>query len=328
MVEQTQHQTVDALDRRIIGALQVDGRASWRRIAAALDEPERTVARHGARLLEQRVVVVTGLGVRGGAVLVRGQCLQAAARVAAGALARHPDTTFAYMLTGAADCLAEVMCPAGRLATLTLDELPGIPGLVQSTTLPVLRYFRTVHDWQPGILTAAEADAVREYPPLTPLPTDDRVAGLGREERTMLRALALDGRRTHEEIARIAGVSEPTARRRVDWMRRTGALHIRAVVDPAVIGLPVQAILWVKATPAKVEAVGEALLVSPLVRYVAAVMGEHQIVVDVTVPDRTALYEFVTRAPWVRHTEAIETSLVIRTLKRSGVLSDAAPEFA
>lgn len=326
MPSHQRHRPVDALDRRIIGALQVDGRASWRRIAAALDEPERTVARHGARLLEERVVVVTGLGVRGGAVLVRGQCLQAAARVAAGALARHPDTTFAYMLTGAADCLAEVMCPADRLAALTLDELPGIPGLVQSSTLPVLRYFRTIHDWQPGILTDAEADTIREYPQLTPLPPEDRVIGLSREERTMLRALGEDGRRTHEEIARIAGVSEPTVRRRVDWMRRSGVLHIRAVVDPAVLGLPVQAILWVKAAPTKVEAVGETLLSSPLVRYVAAVMGEHQIVADVTVPDRTALFEFVTRSPWVRHTESIETSLVIHTLKRSGVLSEGTVE--
>ncbi|WP_436774848.1 Lrp/AsnC family transcriptional regulator [Yinghuangia sp. YIM S09857] len=326
MSNQPPHRPIDALDRRIIGALQIDGRASWRRIAAALGEPERTVARHGARLLEQRVVVVTGLGVRGGAVLVRGQCLRAAAREAVGALARHPDTTFAYMLTGTADCLAEVMCPTGRLATLTLDELPGIPGLVQNTTLPVLRYFRTVHDWQPGILTDTEAEAVREYPTPPPLPTDDRIAELAREERTILRALASDGRRTHEEIARIAGVSEPTARRRVDWMRRTGALHIRAVVDPGVLGLPVQAFLWIKTTPAQVEAAGEALLASPLVRYAAAVMGEHQLVADVSLPDRTALYEFVTSAPWVRHTEAIETSMVIHTLKRSGVLSEAPPE--
>ncbi|WP_159061233.1 AsnC family protein, partial [Streptomyces europaeiscabiei] len=35
----------DSLDRRIISALQIDGRAAWHRIAAALGEPERTVAR-------------------------------------------------------------------------------------------------------------------------------------------------------------------------------------------------------------------------------------------------------------------------------------------
>lgn len=56
---------LDALDRRIAAALQIDGRASWRRIASALGEPERKVARRGLRLLESGRVSVTGLVVRG-----------------------------------------------------------------------------------------------------------------------------------------------------------------------------------------------------------------------------------------------------------------------
>jgi DNA-binding Lrp family transcriptional regulator len=41
---------LDELDRRIVGALQIDGRASWRRIAEVLGEPERTIARRGSAL--------------------------------------------------------------------------------------------------------------------------------------------------------------------------------------------------------------------------------------------------------------------------------------
>lgn len=299
----------------------MDGRASWRRIAAALGEPERTVARHGTRMLEERTVVVTGAVAHGSAALIRARCVQAATRVAAGALAHRRDTTFTYVLTGTADCLAEVLSPDDRLASIALDELPGTPGLVQCTTLPVLRYFRTVHEWQPGLLTAAEVEAVREYPSMTPSSTDHRASELGREEKEILRALAEDGRLSHDAIARLVGVSEPTARRRVDWLRRNGVVHIRAVVAPEVLGLPVEAILWIRVPPVRVDEVGEALLGSPWVRYAAAVMGEHQIVADVTVPDRFALYEFVTRAPWVAHVESVETSLVIHSLKRSGVLS-------
>ncbi|MDI2132106.1 Lrp/AsnC family transcriptional regulator [Yinghuangia seranimata] len=316
--------TVGELDRRIIGCLQVDGRASWRRIAAALGEPERTVARHGTRLLADRTVVVTGLSIHGEASLLRAACMQAATRVAAASLARRDGVTFTYMLTGSADCVAEIMCPAGRLGELLLDEIPGIPGLTQFTSLPILRYFRTVHEWQPGLVTPAEAEAVRGYPAITPVPSDQRIASLSREERQILRALATDGRRTHDEIARLVGLSEPTVRRRVDYLRREGHVHFRAVVDPAALGLPVEAILWIKAAPTRVPQLGDALLLSPNVRYAAAVMGEHQVVADVTVADRAALYAFVTEAPWVRHAENVETSLVVRALKRSGILDHRA----
>jgi hypothetical protein len=41
---------LDPRERRIVVALQLDGRSSWRRIAEVLDEPERTVARRGGEL--------------------------------------------------------------------------------------------------------------------------------------------------------------------------------------------------------------------------------------------------------------------------------------
>ncbi|MFC9256255.1 AsnC family transcriptional regulator [Amycolatopsis thailandensis] len=61
----------DPLDRRVIGAPQVDGRASWRRIAEVLDAPERTVARRGARLLENGIVTVIAVTPYGVPMLVR-----------------------------------------------------------------------------------------------------------------------------------------------------------------------------------------------------------------------------------------------------------------
>ncbi|MBC8092790.1 MAG: AsnC family protein, partial [Pseudonocardia sp.] len=53
--------TLDALDRRIVGALQVDGRLTWDRIAEVLDEPAGVVARRGQRLLGGGTVQVIGV---------------------------------------------------------------------------------------------------------------------------------------------------------------------------------------------------------------------------------------------------------------------------
>ncbi|MER7185249.1 Lrp/AsnC family transcriptional regulator, partial [Streptomyces hyaluromycini] len=65
---------MDPLDLRVIAALQVNGRASWRSVAQALGEGERTVARRGTRLLESGLVRVVGLENFAETVVVRLRC--------------------------------------------------------------------------------------------------------------------------------------------------------------------------------------------------------------------------------------------------------------
>ncbi|MCI2420768.1 Lrp/AsnC family transcriptional regulator [Saccharopolyspora sp. K220] len=307
---------LDELDRRIVAALQVDGRASWRRIAGVLGEPERTIARRGTRLLRSGIVVVTGMSRSGDPMLLRIGCAQGMVRTVVRALAQRADTTFVYALTGTLDCIAEVI--TSRLDAVLLDELPATPGLVSCSTHPVLRYFRTVHQWQPGLLTDAEVAELREFESVTASPPREGV-GDSREDRLILQALAEDGRRTHEDLGHIAGISEATARRRVERLRQSGRVLVRAVVEPDALGLPVEAVLWIRTRPAQVEATGQALLRSPLVRYAAATTGEYQVCADVTVPDRAALYEFVTAGQWLSGVRSVEPFIVVSARKRSGV---------
>nr|WP_181512590.1 Lrp/AsnC family transcriptional regulator [Streptomyces sp. SID8367] len=312
---------MDALDRRIVAALQIDGRASWRRIATALGEPERKVARRGLRLLESGAVAVRGLVVRGETVILRMNCRPGAVRDTAVATARRDDAIFSYVLAGAADCVAELQCQPGELARLALDEVPALPGLVAQQVSPVLRYFRTVHEWSPGILGDDETAALVGE---TARPVDDIgvpavLDGLAPDEHAILRALAEDGRSTHDELAAVAGVSVATARRRVESLTRQGVVSIRAAVEPALLGLPVEALLWIRTRPDEVEEVGRLLVESPLVRYAAVVMGEHQILVDVTQPSKQALHAFLTESAWVRRAEAVQSHLVVEAWKRSGV---------
>ncbi|WP_307804934.1 Lrp/AsnC family transcriptional regulator [Streptomyces sp. VRA16 Mangrove soil] len=319
---------LDALDRRIVAALQIDGRASWRRIASALGEPERKVARRGLRLLESGAVVVRGLVVRGETVILRMNCRPGAVRDTAVAAARRDDAIFSYVLAGAADCVAELQCRPGELGRLMLDEVPALPGLVEQQVSPVLRYFRTVHEWSPGILGDAEVEALggTAARPVDGVEVPD--VEIGPDEAAILRALAEDGRRTHDELAAVAGVSVATARRRVEALTRQGLVSIRAAVEPALLGLPVEALLWIRTRPDEVEAVGRLLVESPLVRYAAVVMGEHQLLVDVTQPSKGDLHAFLTEAPWVRRAEAVQSHLVVEAWKRSGVPTRGVSSFS
>ncbi|MEV7548630.1 Lrp/AsnC family transcriptional regulator [Amycolatopsis sp. NPDC089917] len=312
---------MDPLDLRVVGALQVDGRASWRRIAEVLGAPERTVARRGARLLENGTVTVIAVTPHGVPMLVRARSRPGLARTAGTALARRPETSFCYLLTGQAEVVAEVRCSRERLAVYVSEELAATPGLHEVTADPITRYHRTVHEWQPGILTPEEAAALAGPPRPTPRPRSPDGDVLTAEERALVRALREDGRRTHEELARLAGVSESTVRRRVESLRRSGKMYIRAVVEPAVLGLPIEALLWIRSRPSDVDELGRELLASPYVRYAAATMGEHQMMADVTLPDVEALHRFVAGSAWSRLAVSVHTGLVTKGLKRSSVLT-------
>lgn len=318
----------DSLDRRIISALQIDGRASWHRIATALGEPERTVVRRGTRLLDSGLVRIGAMAVRGRSTVLGVRCAPGQARVVATALARRPDCVFAHVLTGTWDCVAEVQCPRDRLAGLVMDELPGLPGVVRTLTLPVLRHVRTIREWHAGLLTEAEIAALTDGTPTGAAPASADVSppfdGAGepsRADRLLVNALAEDGRCTFDELARVAGVSEATARRRLGALRRTGRIRVRAVIEPVLLGLPVEAVLWVRAVPSEVDAVTAALAGSPHVRYVSFVSGERQLLVLTAFPDEAALHDFVTRSPWLREAASVDVSMVLGSLKRGGMLA-------
>ncbi|TPQ22108.1 Lrp/AsnC family transcriptional regulator [Streptomyces sporangiiformans] len=331
----------DSLDRRIISALQIDGRASWHRIATALGEAERTVVRRGTRLLDSGLVRIGAMALHGRSTVVGVRCAPGQARVAASALARRSDCVFTHVLTGSPDCVAELLCPREQLPSLVMDELPGLPGMVETFTLPVLRHIRTIREWHSGLLTDDEIAALARLRPsdhsASPsppssgdvpsssaedvLPPADMAHGISRPDRLLLNALAEDGRCTYEELGRVAGVSEATARRRLGALRREGRVRIRAVIEPALLGLPVEAMLWVRAAPAKAEAVAAALADSVHVRYASFVTGERQILVLAALPSESALYDFVTRGPWLRDVASVDTSLVIGSLKRGGMLA-------
>ena len=311
---------LDEIDRKIVCALQIDERASWRRIAEVLGEPERTVSRRGTALLGSGIVVVSAWSTPGPAAIVSVTCTPQTVRIAAVALARRSDTTFTYTLTGHVDCVTEIRTPAGSLPTLLFDDLPGTPGIVGMSTLPVMKYYRTGFEWHPNFLSPKQVAELRDFVP-PPQSPNDFTKILGSTDRAILRLLAGDGRLPNDKLARAAGISEPTARRRVDDLRRSGAIAMRAVIDPAHLGLPVEAILWIKAAPGEIDTIGEALLTHPGMRYIAAITGEYQIVADLIVASKEELHTVITQSPMLNRAHSVVTTFVVTALKRSGVLS-------
>ncbi|BCW06083.1 AsnC family transcriptional regulator [Arthrobacter sp. NtRootA1] len=307
----------DALERQIVAALQIDPRCPWRKMAAVLGEAERTVARRGSQLLESGAVAVVGVRPKPAAVLFEMRCIPGTLRTAAKALAQRKDITFVYTTTGTGDCVAEIMTDPRHMADVLSDELPSTIGLRDSTSYPVLRYFRTIRGWRPEILSADRAEALRST-----LTLDSGILEaqkeLSRQDTEIVEALCADGRMSFEALGRRVGVSEATARRRTEWLLANNQVHLRVVIEPAAFGLAVEALLWIRASPLHVEQLGKSLAELPMVRYAAAIAGDYQVIADVTVGDMSSLYRFITASGWVQYASGVDVSVLLDAHKRGG----------
>ncbi|MCX6467038.1 MAG: Lrp/AsnC family transcriptional regulator [Pseudonocardiales bacterium] len=310
---------LDATDRRIVGALQVDGRLPWSRIAEVLAEPEGVVARRATRLISSGAVQVIGVPAAEAGTIVRLRCEPGQERVAALALARRRDTRLAHLL--ATGTLAEIGCPPARLARLVGDELPRLHGVLDAAADTVLRYVRTEDEWRPGLLTDEEHEALAGYlPPPANAPFGE-VKDLGGTDRMLLAALAFDARRDDAALAGATGLSHSAVPRRVDRLRRDGRLRVRVVVDPARLGFGLRAVLRASAAPRHVTGVAAALRREPWVLRACVVSGDRPLLAEVAVPGVDALHDVTTCAPWLDLVTAVETTVVVGTLKDGGLFT-------
>ncbi|MGN7861205.1 Lrp/AsnC family transcriptional regulator [Microbacterium sp. 22303] len=307
---------LDEIDRRVIGALQVDGRASWRRIAGVIGVPVSTVVRRGNALLESQAVRI-GVVRSTRTVLLEVQANAADVDAIARALAARESSIFVYVLGSPLRILVEEQAPP-EYADLILRDIPSIPGVTGMAVIPMLEYYRTLSGWMPGQLTGDEAHALNPdfgRPPLI----DQPLLELDDGDEAILAALERDARASAIDIAEIVGLSESAVRRRLSVLIG-GAVDVRAIIAPSTLGLPIAGFVWLRVPPAAVASVSAALQASPFVRYAAFILADEQILVDVAVPTVTELRRFLTESPWSTQVDGIRAASVVAAYKRSGVL--------
>src|SRR6185312_5775717 len=134
------------LDRRLIHALRVHGRAGFRELAGALGVSDQTVARRYRALRERAGVRVIALPnpIRLGydKWIVRLHTAPDAAGPIADALARRPDTTWVSIMSGGTEIGCNVDSPvAADRDSLLLQKLPRTPRLVSVSAHCVIHNF-------------------------------------------------------------------------------------------------------------------------------------------------------------------------------------------
>ncbi len=314
----------DALDRRIVHAVQVDGRAPFSRLAAVLGVSEQTVARRWRRLRADGVVRLLGLTAPDGVQphwFVRVRVQPAAATAVGDALARRPDVSWVTITSGGAEITFATRPPTERHRdALLLDRLP------RTVQVLGLDAFSVLHDWAGGPYEwTSPDDALSDEQVAALTPAARPGTGPVRPEpddEPLLAALAVDGRLSWAELAAVTGWSESRVARRVEALRAAGALYFDLEIALGLLGQPVEALLWLSVAPADIDRVGEALARAPETAYTAALTGPANLVVAVAARDTTHLYRFVTEQVGQLPVRSIETSPVLRRVKQAGSRMD------
>ncbi|MGW3566515.1 Lrp/AsnC family transcriptional regulator [Streptomyces sp. NPDC000941] len=313
--------TLDALDLRLLHALQLDGRAAFSKIADVLDVSDRTVARRFGRLRAMGIARVAGVpdSLRTGHAewVVRLRVLPSGTAALARALARRPDTAWVTVASSGAELVCVFRVAGEGPAPLTvLGRFP------QITQLDAQRLLRPAmdHRWtgRTSALTAEQVAALR------PSAADDGpgpVSGpvqLTDLDRRLLPVLAADGRAAYPDLARQVSWSESAVRRRLAELRRSGVLRLDVEVDAGLLGYSAQCLLWLTITPARLGGIARTLAADPQTAFVCMTTGAHNLLAIAVCRDAEALHTYLTdRVGSLEGVGRMETAMITAYAKRA-----------
>ncbi|UOE44408.1 Lrp/AsnC family transcriptional regulator [Agromyces larvae] len=319
---------MDELDRRIVGALLASPRATNAQISEVVFTSEATVSRRVTRLIATGTARVIGVldgeaTRRTRSLFVRLRCRPGEVHRTAERLAAWPECGSVKLVTGSVDCVAEISYTSNEhLLALTLAHLPALDGVLAVWSNQVIRRFATPHSWLPSLLTGDEVEQLRAqrldpwHDPIPdgPAPTDaldDRIAA----------ALAEDGRLGWQRLAELCDASPVTVRRHTESMMLSGALRMRTVVEPARIGLPVNAFVSLSVNPTQLGRAGQLLAEHPSVLMISATTGDRNLCGEVALDSDAALYGFISDTigglPGLQHADV---GVTLQSVKRAGRL--------
>lgn len=317
---------LDDLDRQLLHALQVDGRAAFSHIASVLGTSDRTIARRYSRLRSSGVVrvVVVPNGQALGYVdwMVRIRCSPDVADRLAVALSRRDDTSWVSLISGGTEitCITQTRGRVGE-SELLLEKLPQMPRVMAVTAHCLLRAVAGTSGW-PGrtaALTPMQIAALQ-----LPLLEQDEPGGdqqLTDADLQLLPLLAKDGRASQLSLAAATGWSESTVRRRLEELRRANLVHFVVDIDPIHFGFNTEAMLWLTVAPADLAEVTTALSEHQEISFAAATTGPSNIVAYVVCRNTGALYDYLAgRIGSLPGVLRAETAPILRRTKGAGAI--------
>lgn len=109
----------------------------------------------------------------------------------------------------------------------------------------------------------------------------------------IIKVLERNGRASNARIARDAGVSEGTVRRRLKRLITDRIINVVALPDPRKLGYQSEALIGVQVDPDKVNEVGEKMAKLDHTRWVTITTGTYDVFAWATLPNAESLGRFL-----------------------------------
>ena len=151
---------LDDVDKRIISALQADGRRPYSRIAADLDVSESVVRYRAQRLEQAGVLQVVGIAdpLRIGfdrMALIGVKVRPGALDDVCAAITALPETSYVAAIAGSYDVIVEVVCRDTGHFTELLKRLHVVDGVTSTESFLVLEIHKMAYGWGVGEVAVA-----------------------------------------------------------------------------------------------------------------------------------------------------------------------------
>jgi Lrp/AsnC family transcriptional regulator for asnA, asnC and gidA len=147
----TRPRSLDDVDRGIIEALQENGRASFRSVAARVGVGEATVRARYAKLVDDGILQVTGvtnpLGLGFDAMALLGVNTAGAPEPVADVISGWDETSYVVVTAGRFDVLVELVCVDRRHLLDLTTRIREVPGVVSTETFLYLQLAKQVFAW-------------------------------------------------------------------------------------------------------------------------------------------------------------------------------------
>ncbi|MQS14946.1 AsnC family transcriptional regulator [Streptomyces kaniharaensis] len=314
---------LDELDRALVHALRIDGRAPFGRVAAVLGVSPQTVARRYRRLRAEAGLRIVGLADphRTGRTrwLLRLSAGPHAAQSLAQALVRRGDTAWVKLTSGGTEITAIVeTAPGDDGHSLLLRDIPRAATVTAVSAHCLLHTYRGGPTVWPGSAEALDEDQQARLRPMFERPARP-MAGLDDSDRALICALHHDGRTALGDLAAATGRTPATVARRLAELRADGTVFLDVELDPRLLGVGLQALLWMTVAPAHLDRVARALTHHRELAFVAATTGPTNLAATALCADPADLHRYLTHhlaaLPGIT---ALESAPVLRTLKSAG----------
>jgi Lrp/AsnC family transcriptional regulator for asnA, asnC and gidA len=145
---------LDDVDRALIGALQQQGRESFRRIATEIGVSEATVRARYQRLCEDNILQITAvtnpLGLGFEAMAMVGIRTSGSPEEVADRIEQLEEADYVVITAGQFDLLVEVVCADRRQLLDVTNRIRSFPGVASTESFLYLELRKQLYDWGIG----------------------------------------------------------------------------------------------------------------------------------------------------------------------------------